>query len=82
MLKDLIQINKNTFTIDVNINGFKKTMKSTKERNLSLKTNNAKRRVRFEINNPFHLKTLTSYFEWLSKNNYKFLFPRISNSSH
>lgn len=82
LLKDLIQINKNTFTIDVNINGFKKTMKSTKERNLSLKTNNSKRRVRFEINNPFHLKTLTSYFEWLSKNNYKFLFPRISNSSH
>lgn len=82
LLKDLIQINKNTFTIDVNINGFKKTMKSTKEKNLTLKTNNAKRRVRFEINDPFHLKILTSYFEWLSKNNYKFLFPRISNSGH
>ena len=82
LLKDLIQINKNTFTIDVNINGFKKTMKSTKERKLTLKTNNTKRRVRFEIKNQFHLKILTSYFEWLSKNNYKFLFPRISNSGH
>ena len=78
LLKDIDKINDNEFTIDVNSDGYKATMKSTNESELKLKTINAKRRVRFKVTNEKHLKMITEYLHWLEKNNHKFLFPLIS----
>lgn len=78
LLKDIDKMNDNEFTIDVNSDGYKATMKSTNESELKLKTINAKRRVRFKVTNEKHLKMITEYLHWLEKNNHKFLFPLIS----
>ncbi len=81
LLEDIYSIDDSIFTIDVNSNGFRETMKSTGEIELSLKSVNAKRRVKFEISNVNHLNILKKYLTWLEKNNFKFLFPRINQKS-
>ncbi len=81
LLEDISIINGSTFIIDINSNGFRETMKSTDEIELSLKSVNSKRRIKFEIINANHLSILTKYILWLEKNRFKFLFPRINQKS-
>lgn len=79
LLQDIYQVSANTFAIDINRTGFSKTMKSTGEFDLSMKSSSAKRRIRFQVKDELHLKMLVNYLNWLRKQEYKFVFPRISN---
>ncbi len=66
--------------VNVSESSIKETMKSTGEKELSLKSDNAIRRVRFRINDSKHYKVVSDYLNALFKKNYKFLFPAMNES--
>lgn len=78
--KDIYFLDEETLVIDVNSQGFRETMKSTNEKELKLKSNNAKRRVKVIIEDKNHLRIIRQYINFIESKKYKFLFPLINEN--
>ena len=78
--KDIYFLDEETLVIDVNSQGFRETMKSTGEKELKLKSNNAKRRVKVIIEDKNHLRIIWQYINFIESKKYKFLFPLINEN--
>jgi integrase len=78
--KDIIKIGDNEYIIYVDKQGFKEAKRSGKSDSddSSLKNKNAKRKIRFKIENKEHNEIVAKYYNWITKNNYKFFFPLIA----
>lgn len=79
-LIDVDFIGDNEIIINVSESSMKETMKSTGEKELSLKSDSAIRRVRFKINDDDHYIVVRDYLSILEKGKYKFLFPAMNES--
>jgi integrase len=79
-LIDVDFIGDNEIIINVSESSMKETMKSTGEKELSLKSNSAVRRVRFKISDNYHYGVVRDYLNILEKGKYKFLFPAMNES--
>ena len=73
--EDIYKIGDNEYVIYVDNKGFKEAEKIGDKFQFSLKTKNAKRKIRFKIENKEHNKIVSKYYDWITKNNYKFFFP-------
>jgi integrase len=76
---DVDLLGNNEVVIDVNFQSMKETMKSTGEGGLSLKSDHAKRRVRFYIDDAAHYELIKFYITAMKKSGYKFLFPILND---
>jgi integrase len=79
-LIDVDFISEYEIVVNVSESSMKETMKSTGEKELSLKSDNAVRRIRFKIDDANHYKVVYDYLNSLFKGRYKFLFPAINKS--
>jgi len=73
--RDIVKIGDNEYIIYIDNKGFKEAEKLGDKLQFSLKTKNARRKVRFKIENKEHNKIVAKYYNWITKNNYKFFFP-------
>jgi len=76
--RDIIKIGENEYIIYVDNEGFKKAEKFGNKFQFSLKTKNAKRKVRIKIKNEKYNQIVSKYYEWITKNNFTFFFPLIT----
>lgn len=83
LVTDIYEVKNNSFVIDVNKKGIKQINKHLLENDknlISLKNDNAKRRVEFKITNTKHYNIVKKYYELISSYHSPYLFPTIVKS--
>jgi len=76
LTRDIVEIDDNTFSLDINIAGVKAQKSAEYDKGGGLKSIAAKRRIRFQIYDKKHAEILIRYLHKVEKKGSKFLFPK------
>lgn len=76
LTRDIVEIDDNTFSLDINIAGVKAQKSAEYDKGGGLKSVAAKRRIRFQIYDKEHAKILIKYLHRVEKKGCKFLFAK------